>query len=210
MDGGAARLAFKGVAGRPSRASADLSKGLSDLGVRVADSSFAEVASVPETSCNALDAFTRIRSTDPARLGMVEQPGKEWELVRDQGGEKWARPLFNIDLGPAGREAALFGLAENGAIEPILDSRAKLEAEATKPTWSKTGPATYRFPLELNNVGWSGLLFLTGREPFDSTLIAAEPGERPSGWSQRFAAAAAKGGWKAEMVWFKTADRNPD
>ncbi len=54
--------------------------------------------------------------------------------------------------------------------------------------------------------GWSGMLLLTGKGPFDPALVAAPAAKRGADWSDRFRKAAAAGGWKAEMVWYRTVD----
>ena len=53
----------------------------------------------------------------------------------------------------------------------------------------------------------SGLILLTGTGGFSDKLLVAN---KSADWQQQFAAAAAAGGWKSEMVWFKMVNEVPD
>jgi hypothetical protein len=46
-------------------------------------------------------------------------------------------------------------------------------------------------------------MLLTARSLAGSNLLAARPEGRGADWSAKVAAAAAAGGWRAEMVWYK-------
>ncbi len=55
----------------------------------------------------------------------------------------------------------------------------------------------------LNAAGTSGLLLLTGKGPFDPSLLTKPPGARDVSWIGQIRQAATAGGWKASMAWYK-------
>ncbi len=71
----------------------------------------------------------------------------------------------------------------------------------TNPT--KQGPDQYRFKVDVNEDGWSGLMLITGKGPFPADIIRPPLGARGMAWQERFANIAAQQGWKADMLWFK-------
>ncbi|MFS0738579.1 serine/threonine-protein kinase [Sphingomonas sp. 1P06PA] len=208
-------VAMTGVASAPGKAQAAISSALADKGISAKDINFDEVASVPASTCTALDALRSIRKPDATGLS-VEQT--KWEMAFNsdpQWNKVVAQVILNLDLGSPGAGAAVFGLQETGAIENIAEggqpTRQALEAiVAAQPGMTKTGANSYRFPLTIDHKGWSGFLLLTGQEPFDAALITTPPAQRGGDWKGRFLAEAKAKGWQSEMVWFKTVDDIPE
>ena len=51
---------------------------------------------------------------------------------------------------------------------------------------------------------------ISGRGPFDPALLAPDIGARGPEWRDRFLAAAGRGGWTAEMVWYESVNREAE
>jgi serine/threonine-protein kinase len=113
--------------------------------------------------------------------------------------------VVNFDLGDPNQEMALFGIEPSGKISQLTSDRAALVGASEDLTGNR-----YRLTIDVNHTGWSGLLLLTGNKPFDGGQLSGPPGSRTGDWSQRFLAVARQQGWKAEMVWFKTVNEQPD
>ena len=64
---------------------------------------------------------------------------------------------------------------------------------------------SYRLQIDTTHSGWSGMLLILGKGPFDPKLLGGGAASRGADWPQKFKAAAAQGGWKTEMVWYRTA-----
>ncbi len=204
-------MAFAGVAGAPAKAEQAISDAAVTAGSRIASTDFSGVAPISATECASIDAFRAIRADGTTHLSV---PQRKFEMSRltegEFAGQIGATTVINLDLGDPNKDFALYGIEPNGAISGIIPDR---------KTWSaipKTGPLAdlggdrFRLQAYANHSGWSGVLLLTGIGGFSDKLIVSGPGERTEAWRQKFAAAAAANGWKAEMVWFKMVDEVKD
>ena len=202
---GAGGLAMKlaGVAGSPAGAEAAVSKAAAGSGAPVANVDLEAVAPVESPVCPALDAFRLIRAqtSDTGRRLATAQP--VYRIMSQSTGKMAARAVITMDIGSPTVDFALFGLEPTGKIDAIIPDRATAQ-KLVGSALESLGPDRYRLPLDTDHQGWSGLLLLTGKGPFDPALIAAAPAARGASWPERFKAAADAGGWKAEMVWYKT------
>ncbi|SFS03844.1 serine/threonine-protein kinase [Sphingomonas jatrophae] len=207
-------VALNGVADAPGRAQGAISKALQEKGITAADINFEEVATVPASMCDALDAFRAIRAPNAEGLTVAQ---RKWERAKGADGATGADVVLNIDLGPANQGVGFFGLTETGAVENVnspdgpVTKRATMEGllKGVLPNVTPLGGNKYRVPLFIDHLGWSGFMLLTGKEPFDGALITTPPGQRGADWKQKFEGEAQRGGWKSEMVWFKTVDEIP-
>jgi len=59
-------------------------------------------------------------------------------------------------------------------------------------------------------MGWSGILMLSGKGPFDPALLNAPAGSRGPDWPAKFLKLAQERGWTSEMVWYRTVDEVPN
>ena len=66
------------------------------------------------------------------------------------------------------------------------------------------GNDRYRLQIDLDHAGWSGLLLVTGKGPFDAAVLAPPLGDRGSDWRNRIATLAGERGWRTDMVWFES------
>ena len=206
-------LALAGVAGRPADAEAAVSRAAAATGSRVAAADFAEVAPVSNTECASIDAFRQLRSAGPPRLSVPQRKFEMSILPADSNyaGKLGARAIINLALADPGLDFALYGIEPNGTISAIIPNRKAFAAmPKTGTPVADLGGDRYRLQIDADHSGWSGILLLTGRGGFSDALVATGPGERNTAWKDRFAAAAAANGWKAEMVWFKMVDEVKD
>jgi serine/threonine-protein kinase len=209
---GGARVALTGVAGNPGAAQQEIDRTLQAQGLRVNNIDFAEVSPITQSGCAALDAFRQVRNPAIERLSV---PQRRFEMrLQPQGsayaGRVAANAVINIAIGDPGLDFALVGLEPSGKIDMVIPNRA---AFAQAVAASKNGaPITalgndrYRLQIDLDHVGWSGLLLVTGKGPFAAEAIAPPLGQRGADWREQLVTLAAERGWQTDMVWFRSVD----
>jgi eukaryotic-like serine/threonine-protein kinase len=195
-------IELNGVAGKPADAQAQISQLLMGKGVTVTAIDFKNVSPIEASECQPLDALRQIRDVDGGRISV---PQREFEMSKVDGGTVVAKAVVNFNLTDPNTEVALFGLEPSGEIAQITKEKSELVGAS-----ESLGNGQYRLTIDVSHVGWSGLLLLSGNKPFDGNLLAGPAGSHGGDWSQRFLAAASERGWKAEMVWFKTVDDQPN
>jgi class 3 adenylate cyclase len=98
------------------------------------------------------------------------------------------------ELGPAG---AIYGVEPSGRVERIID-RGEL---AGNPAVVANPDGSYTLSLDIDHVGWNGLVFLRSEaKPPDGVI------ERPieaQADRQRFESLARSSGWRFELAWFR-------
>ena len=203
-------LALTGVAGRPADAQAAVSKAAADAGAAVAATDFADVAPISASECGAIDAFRRIRATGTQHLSV---PQRKFEMSKlpegsTYAGQIGARALVNLAIGNPAQNFALYGIEPNGTISALVADRAAFDKiPKTGNPIADLGGDNYRLQIDANHSGWSGIILLTGTGGFSDKLLTAN---KSADWQKSFADAAAAGGWKSEMVWFKMVNEVPD
>ncbi len=199
-------IELSGVAGKPADAQAQISQLLMGKGVTVAAIDFKNVSPIEATECQPLDALRQIRDVDGGRISV---PQREFEMSKLQSGAQagsvGAKAVINFNLTDPTTEVALFGIEPSGKITQITKEKSELVGGS-----EDLGNGQYRLTIEVSHVGWSGLLLLSGNKPFHGELLAGPAGSHGGDWSQRFLDGAKASGWKAEMVWFKTVDDQPN
>ena len=80
------------------------------------------------------------------------------------------------------------------------------KGELTQFITAHPRPGVTSVRVTTDHKGWSGILLLKGKGPFDPTLLEKGPGEVSPSWVNRFLSTAKTQGWKSEMVWYRTAD----
>jgi eukaryotic-like serine/threonine-protein kinase len=216
QNGASVSLRMKGVAQAPAQAQTAITQALQRAGLTVSAINFDQVAPVPASVCSVLDAFQSIRKPTATALST---PQREFEIETNAEGQKLAAVVATIDVAGSGG-LALFELNQQGVVSAVKDEGSPVTSRRALSSYldravqagvvTKEGPTRYRAQLDSDTLGWSGFLMLTGREPFDVALISTPPAQRDAAWRQRFAQAAAAGGWQAEMVWYEVTDRRPN
>ncbi len=199
-------VALNGVAGKPADAQGQIARFLAAKGLKVASIDFQEVSPIEATECGPLDALRQIRDEAGGRISVAQ---RQFEMSKlDSGeftGKIGARAVVNFSLTDPTLEMALFGIEPSGKISQLTSQRSELTAAS-----DDLGNNQYRLTIDIDHTGWSGLLLLTGKKPFDAQLLSGPPGSRGGDWAQRFFADAKERNWKSEMVWFKTNDDVPN
>jgi serine/threonine-protein kinase len=200
-------VALRGVSGKPDKAKRDVAFALDQAGLKAGDIDFADVKQIDTTDCGPIDAFRQIRDYGGARLSVTQ---RQYEMSNGRGAAAGvaglaAAPRIEIDRNNLDSEVALFGLEETGAITPLILSEGDFAQFDTK----EVRPNVTAFDLITDHKGWSGILLLKGKGPFDKTLLEKGPGEVSESWVNRFLAAAKALGWKSEMIWYRTTDETP-
>ncbi len=199
-------IALAGVAGRPAEAQAAVSRTVTAASVPVAEIDAAGVAPIEATECNSIDAFRSIRA--PAGVSHIRTAQRDYEMVMQSEGRfagKAAAPaVIELDVGDL-PGFAIYGVEPAGTIQAIFSGdRVTLSKLVNGKELIDLGNGRFRLTITADHTGWSGLLLLSGDGGFDNAAIAAGPGVRTGAWRRQFEAAAAKGSWKSEMVWFRS------
>jgi serine/threonine-protein kinase len=203
-------VALTGVAGDPAQAQNEIAAALRGQGTAARRIDFADVSLITPAGCAALDAFRQIRATGENRLSV---PQRRFEM-RPQppesayAGKIAANAIVTIAIADPAVDFALLGVEPSGRIDMVIPSR---RAFADTLRQSKNGvPITdlggdrYRLQIDLDHAGWSGLLLVKGKGPFDAAVLAPPLGSRGSEWRNRLATLAGERGWRADMVWFES------
>ena len=191
-------VALRGVSGKPDKAKADVGFVLEKAGLTAGDIDFSDVKTIAPTDCSPIDAFRQVRDYEGARLNTT----KRLYEMSNQAGTLAADPEIEIDTNGFADDFALFGMEETGAITPLIKSKSELGQFIT----TTPRPGVTSFKLTTDHKGWSGILLLKGKGPFDPTLLEKGQGEVSPSWVNRFLSTAKAQGWKSEMIWYRTAD----
>ncbi|HYN45291.1 MAG TPA: hypothetical protein VES64_01220, partial [Allosphingosinicella sp.] len=209
------RVSMRGVAGNSGAAQAEIGRALAAAGLGNVRLEFRDVAPITPAGCAALDSYRQLRAESGSRLAAAT-PRFEMAIQADgpYAGAAAANALVDLDLADPNLDFALLGIEPSGAITLLLDNRAAFEralgASRDGRPISDEGNGRYRLHIDLDHEGWSGLLLVTGRGPFPPALVRPEIGRRGPDWQQQFLRAAAERGWRTEMVWFESVNREPD
>ncbi|MEA3013784.1 MAG: eukaryotic-like serine/threonine-protein kinase [Sphingomonadales bacterium] len=201
-------VAMRGVAGNGGDARRLLGEALTDARLSDVRLDFGDVAQIIPAGCTALNSYRQIRSTEPRRMATTQT---RFEAAPRTDGLLAAPALVDLNLRGAGQDFALLGIQPTGEITMILDGRDAFQSALANPQGGITdlGNNRYRLLISTTHIGWSGLMFVTGRGPFDASLLTAEVESRNPDWQRQFRSAASANGWRAEMVWYQTVDQQP-
>jgi hypothetical protein len=206
---GGLQVAMRGVAGDEGVARDQIRAALAQAGIANPTVDFADVAQITQAGCAALDAFRQIRSPEGGHLAT---PQVHYDRVVQQDGQyagrEAANALLDLNLGDPSRDIALLGIEPSGKLTLLLQSRAQFEQALANSVGgrpvSREGNGRFRVHLDSDHEGWSGVLLLSGRGPFEPDVVAPDLGARGPDWLDRFVTAASAGHWSAEMVWYDT------
>jgi tRNA A-37 threonylcarbamoyl transferase component Bud32 len=213
---GGPRVALTGVAGNPTQAQTEIVRTLQAQGLTASAIDFAEVSPITQSGCAALDAFRQIRTTGRNRLSV---PQRRFEMRTQTAGTAYegkvaASAVIGIAIGDPSLDFALVGLEPSGAIDMLIPSRAAFAEQVRRSRdglpITDLGGYRYRMQLDLDHEGWSGLLLVTGKGPFDAKVIAPPLGQRDAAWRTTLVQRAAEHGWQADMIWFRSVDDEKD
>lgn len=198
---------LQGVAGRPATVQGAIGGATSEAKMTLNDLNLDEVAPVGEPLCAALDSFRAVRAPEG---GHLSTPQRKFEMVPQDNGKLAARAVINMAPRDPASDFALVGLEPTGKMDIIFHSRAefsqiKASLPANDSAIADLGGDSYRLQIATDHKGWSGILLVTGKGPFDQKLLSGEAASRGADWPGQFKAMAAKGGWKTDMVWYRTA-----
>lgn len=202
---GGVALRLAGVAGSPAAAQAAVSEAVRGAGVGVSAIDLESVAPVETPVCAPLDAFRAVRG-EGERISAAQ---RRFEMTTQATGALAGRAVITLDAPASVGDLALLGLEPSGKIDMILPDRTTLEEAVSGGQVTDLGGGRYRLQIDTDHPGWSGLLLITGKGPFDARLLAADAAARGGDWPARFQQAAARGGWRTHMVWYRVEDQTP-
>lgn len=209
-DKGQVNVGMGGVAGSPAAAQTEIAGALSSAGAANANIDFAAVAPIQPGGCAAIDAYRQMRNSEAPRLATDQ---RKWEISRhdDTGnpaGPNVARVIIRVSDPGADQDMTLFGIEPSGKFGELLGSRADFDSAASSPQSSGVSKRDggYELQLDLDHQGWSGLIFVTGKGPFQGDVLRPELGARNVAWKDKLLKNGSDSGWKADMLWIKTVD----
>ena len=199
------RLAVRmtGVAGNVADAGGEIARTLGGK----ADVDTGEVATITQAGCSVLNGYKLFRSTGAHKLTV---PQREFPMTRQgpdkaYAGKMASNSIVTMDIGDPALDFTLVGIEPSGAISEIFPNRAAFAAiPQTGYPIKALGNDRYDVSIDLDHEGWSGLILVTGKGPFEKELTEPALGARGSEWQTRLASAAAERDWKSEMIWFKS------
>ncbi|MFC4294344.1 serine/threonine-protein kinase [Novosphingobium tardum] len=201
-------FALRGVAGKPAAAETQIDGLLAAAGLTAGKADFDDVSRIDVKDCGPIEAFRQIRDYDGNRLTVSQRKYEMKKLGANyaDAGDLAAVPIVEIDLSDYDGDVGLFGLEESGEIQPIITSRSQLVpgdgiAEPRKDV--------FRLSVQTDHKGWSGVLLLKGKGPFDAKMLSKPAGESDRNQIDEFLDAADKREWKSEMIWYRTVDEQP-
>jgi serine/threonine-protein kinase len=163
-----------------------------------------DVAQADQGACSALDAFRSFKDASAGAAGLVS-PAAAYTITRGPDGKLAGAPTITLAPRNPSQDFALLRLDTMGRISMVYADREAFSTDKDPDAriTSQGGDAYSVQDGALNANGWNGLLLITGKGPFDAGLLAKPPGGRDVGWIDQVRQAAAAGGWKASMVWYK-------
>ncbi|OWK30979.1 serine/threonine-protein kinase [Sphingomonas mucosissima] len=203
-------VALAGVAGNPAQAQGEIAAALRGAGSDARAIDFADVSLITPAGCAALDAFRQIRATGASRLSVPQRRFAMRPQPADSAyaGRVAANAIVGIAIADPSLDFALLGLEPSGRIDMVIPSRAafldQVRASRNGVPITDLGRDRYRLQIDLDHAGWSGLLLVTGKGPFDTAALAPDLGARGSEWRNRIATLAGERGWRTDMVWFES------
>jgi serine/threonine-protein kinase len=206
-DGVQISLSLRGVSGESASALRLIQDALERKGLQAPSIEMSDVSPISANMCRPVEAFNQIRADGVARLTVAQRkfemnflPSRPDQDSRQLGAEV----VFNLNLAGFGEDMTLVGLDEAGKMSQVGANRKEIEGYL-----EKLPNDSYRFRFDTTHSGWSGILMLTGKAPFNADLDNDSRG-RGADWSDKFLKLARERGWKAEMVWYRTVDELPN
>jgi eukaryotic-like serine/threonine-protein kinase len=209
------RIAMRGVAGETRAAEQEIGQALSRASVRNTRLDFGDVAPILPAGCAALDTYRQVRATSATHVS-VAQP--RFEMMMQPAGMPYAgaqaaNAVISFNLAGLDSDFAILGIEPSGQISRLVPDRATFETARDQSVDGRPvtddGNGRYRLNVDLDHIGWSGIILITGGAPFDADLVAPPVGSRGPSWQRDFLAAAAERNWRVEMVWFESVNRVP-
>jgi len=205
---------MRGVAGDRNVAMDEIRSALAQANLQNPTVNFDDVAPITQAGCSALDAFRQIRARDGGHL-TTAQPRFEMvmQAAGNYSGREAATARLDLDVGDSG-DFALVGIQPSGDISVIVADRAAFEqalasSRGGRPI-QRIGNGRYAVHIDADHTGWSGIMLVSGQGPFDLGLLQPAVGQRGPDWSERFRQAAAQRGWRTEMVWYESVNRQAE
>ena len=125
-------------------------------------------------------------------------------------GQVAAEAVFDLTPADPRLDFTLIGLEPSGIMTTIFANRAdfakQLATSVKGVPLAPLGNDHYRLTLDIDHTGWSGLLLVSGKGPFDPAVVRPGLGARGADWRDKLVSTAAAQGWQADMVWFKSVD----
>ena len=214
-EGDDVRLRLIGVAGDPAAAQSAVAAAARAAGAPPSAVDMSQVAPADPPVCPTLDAFRQIRAPTSERGRDLETAQRSYEIMlhpeRPAAQQRSADAVVTMRF-PPGSDAALVGVEPSGDMTLLIPSRRTLDqlVRQGNPAVEKLADGDYRLRLGADHTGWSGLAMIRGGGPFESRVVAPPPNARGAAWKRDFLAAAANGGWRAEMTWYRVTDNQPD
>ena len=209
-NGNSVSLSFRGVAGKPAEAQRVISQLLTAKGLQPGSIDFGDVSPIEASECGPLEAFRKIRAVGAEHISVPQRSFEMGKLGPEAGefaGQVGAKAILNVNLNGITDDVALVGLEPSGAMTEFVTGKRDITDATDTMEIDKPQPGVYRITLNTSHAGWSGIMLLTGKGPFDSGLLSGKGGSHGGDWPDKFLKVSQQRGWKSEMVWYRTVDQ---
>jgi len=200
-------VTLRGVSGQTTQAIGQVEAALKQAGVPRVSVNYADIGAVPGNFCNVIDTFALFRDAEGGHLSTaqarfeVKPLGGEWGQLA--GGIK-AQIVIELDTAGLPGEQRIVYVHESGTMQLFNF------ADFPKPYKEDLGGGKFRINLPVEELGWAGIVLLSGKGPFDPAVFEHKEWAEAQAWKQKLPALARAQGWKAEMAWFKVVNDQPD
>ncbi|MGE3395564.1 MAG: protein kinase [Sphingomonas sp.] len=215
-DAGQIRVAMRGVAGDSRSARAELMQALTRAGIENGSVDMGDVAPITQAGCAALDTYRQVRATGDYHLTVRQL---RWEMTRQPAGAAYqgreaSNAVISFNFGNLQGDFSLLGIEPNGVISlPIPDREnfnARLAQSVNGRPIADLGGDRYELHIDADHEGWSGVILISGQGPFPQEIVSPPVGARGPTWQQQFLSMAAERGWRVEMIWYESVNRERD
>ncbi|MET1110100.1 MAG: serine/threonine-protein kinase, partial [Allosphingosinicella sp.] len=166
--GGRIAVRFTGVARSPAPAQAEISRALASAGFPGSDLDFGDVAQNESMNCKALDALRQIRVFRGNRISV---PSRTFEIKPQPDNSRSSKAVIDLSIGNPSEDLAVVVLDPSGEFAPLIRGRAMLNQYVAVSREGQPVAALGNDRFEVlsyhDRPGWTGILLLTGRGPFD-------------------------------------------
>jgi len=212
-NGGQIRVAMRGVAGDSRAAQAELVQALARAGIANGAVDMGDVAPITQAGCAALDTYRQVRATGDYHLSVPQLRFEMTPQPADSNypGREASNAIVDFNFGNLQGDFALIGIEPNGVISYTVPDRANFDARLAQSRGGRPiadlGGDRYQLHIDADHEGWSGIILISGEGPFPEAVVAPPVGARGPTWQQQFLSMAAERGWRVEMIWYESVNR---
>jgi len=189
-------FALKGVAGQPGAVRDGVLAALAARQAGPVKVGIDDVASIGDANCNLLDAIGPWREGGMQALRL---DGEQVTMRPQANGVSAARISGTLAATPG--DFSLVGIESDGSMTQVIRNRGDIPNLVAAKIASTRPDGSLKLAFDVTTAGWTGLMLVKGKGPFDAKLVAPPLSQRGPNWKADLAAVAKAKDWKMEMLW---------